>query len=292
MVFEAFFLQPFLLSGRSGGFKFGVSFFENLLVSAVELVFGSDEADGAVQPLFVVVADIFCDLLASLLKTKRNLGADAFAFDGLVIALEFAVALRIKRRRAHMRHAGQANEFLEVLGDKLRSVVGDDPGGGLREFLPGSLQDDLHVFFVHRLAQLPVHDVAAASIKDATQITKRAAQIDVGDIDMPVLMDSERLNKARAFLGGFGVPAAQQLGLAQDTINAAGAHCNHVMVEHHERQPPIALQRVFEIKIDNRLVLPALKPEVSRNQGVVLVEFAVALQPVCNTCSAQSQASR
>ena len=203
-----FFLQPFLLSELSGRFEFAVSFFENLLVSAFEFVLGGDETDGAVQPLFVVVADIFCNLYTGLLKAKRDLGADAFALDGFVIALKLAVALRVKRRGAHMRHTGHANKFLEVLGDKLRPVIGDDPGGGLRKSLPGSLQNDLDVFFVHRFAQLPVHDVAAASIENAAQIVKCAAQIDVGDIDMPVLMDGERLNKARAFFGGLGVPAA------------------------------------------------------------------------------------
>ena len=52
------------------------------------------------------------------------------------------------------------------------------------------------------------------------------------------------------------------------------------MIEHHERQPPIALQRVFEIKVDNRLFLPVLQPEIPRDQGIVLVDFAVAALPV------------
>jgi hypothetical protein len=40
-----------------------------------------------------------------------------------------------------MRHAADANEFLEVPRDERRPVVGDDPGTGWRIFFLGSFQD-------------------------------------------------------------------------------------------------------------------------------------------------------
>ena len=43
-------------------------------------------------------------------------------------AFDLAVALRIIGRGFYVRHARDADELLEVLGDELRTVVGDDAG--------------------------------------------------------------------------------------------------------------------------------------------------------------------
>jgi hypothetical protein len=43
-----------------------------------------------------------------------------------VPALDLAVRLWVVRRGAHVGHAGEPNELLEVLGDELRAVVRDD----------------------------------------------------------------------------------------------------------------------------------------------------------------------
>ena len=42
--------------------------------------------------------------------------------------------------------------------------------------------------FPHRLAELPMHDVAAVPVQNAAQVIERAADVDVGNVDMPVLM--------------------------------------------------------------------------------------------------------
>jgi hypothetical protein len=59
---------------------------------------------------------------------------------------------------------------------------------GVRELFPGSLQHDFDVLFGHALAQFPVDDESAAAIQHAHQIVKRAADVDVADIDVPVLV--------------------------------------------------------------------------------------------------------
>jgi hypothetical protein len=41
-----------------------------------------------------------------------------------------------------MGQPGQADKFLKVLGDKLRTVIGDNSRRGIRMSFPGSLQDD------------------------------------------------------------------------------------------------------------------------------------------------------
>ena len=52
-----------------------------------------------------------------------------------------------------------------------------------------------------------------------------------------------------------------------------------VGVEHHERQPPVALQRMLAIKVENGLLFPLLEPEIPENPTVVLVDAAVASAP-------------
>ena len=64
-----------------------------------------------------------------------------------------------------MRHAADPDELLEVLGDELRAVVGDDPRGRAGERFPRPLDDDLHLRLLHRLANLPVNHVPAATVQ-------------------------------------------------------------------------------------------------------------------------------
>jgi len=273
-------LLPLLLPGLSGRFQLFVALCENLFVPAFQFVLGGDVAERAVQPFFVVVADVVRNLGSRLFERKGHLGPNALVLDGFVITLQLAVALRIRGRRPYMRHASHPDELFEILGNELRAVVGNDPWCGVGKFLPGPLQNDLHVFLAHRLAQLPVDDIAAASVKDAAQVIESAAEIDVSNIDMPMLMGLQRLHKTGPLLGCFTVPAPQQIGGAQDTINATGADGNHIAIEHHKGQASVAFQRMLQEKADNGPLLPVFEPEVTGNQGVMLIGLTVAILPV------------
>jgi hypothetical protein len=55
-----------------------------------------------------------------------------------------------------MGHSRDANEFLEVFGNELRPIVGDDSGPRFPVEFLGALQDDLDVRLGHRLPQIPV----------------------------------------------------------------------------------------------------------------------------------------
>ena len=87
-----------------------------------------------------------------------------------------------------MRHPADADELLEVPGDELGTVVGDEPGMLIRILLARPLEDDLHLGFLHGLADLPVHDKAAVAVEDAAQEEEGPADVEVGDVDVPVLM--------------------------------------------------------------------------------------------------------
>ena len=95
-----------------------------------------DVADGAVQADAVVVVDEARDDALRFLQGRRLGRTHRVALERLVPALDLAVRLRIVRRGAHVRHARQADELLEVLGDELRPVVRDDPRPRLRDTAP------------------------------------------------------------------------------------------------------------------------------------------------------------
>jgi hypothetical protein len=261
------------------GFKFLVPFFENIFVPAVQFVRRGDVADGAVEPNGVVSRDILCHKSPGIVKRKRRLRANAFSFERLVKTFQFAVRLRIIGRCSYMGHPGQSDEFLEVLGNELWSVVRDDPGPCFRILLLGPLDDDFYVRFQHPLPDLPVDDEAAASVKKAAQIVKRTTDVDIRYVHMPVLVRQKRLDKACALFADFLVPLIQKPGLRKNTPGAGRAYSNDILVQHHEREPPVAFQRVIVIKSDDGLPFPVFQPEIPRNGGIMLIGFAVPIDP-------------
>ena len=186
--------------------EFLVPRLEGRFVAAFELVFGAHESNRAVQAHFVIVLDVACVQTPRIVQVRRCFWADTLGFYGFVLALDFTVALRIKRRSAHMRHAAYPDELLEVLGEKMWTVVQDDSRAGLGKRFFGPLQNDLDLRLFHRFVNLPMHDKTAASVQHAAQVVKRAANVDVRHIHVPVLVRQKRLHEARAFLGGLAVP--------------------------------------------------------------------------------------
>ena len=110
---------------------------ENRLSPAIEHVLGSDVADGAVQANGVVAFDIIGDHAAGIFQRQRRLAADAIALEGTMEAFDLAIALGIVRRGLDVGHAADADELLEVLGDELGAVVGDDAWSDARVTLRG-----------------------------------------------------------------------------------------------------------------------------------------------------------
>ena len=71
-----------------------------------------------------------------------------------------------------MGHTADADEFLEVLGDELRAVVGDDPRPSVGISFTGALDDGFHIDFFHLFSDLPVDTEAAAAIEKAAEEVK------------------------------------------------------------------------------------------------------------------------
>src|SRR5262249_57402032 len=118
-----------------------------------------------------------------------------------------------------MGHPRDADELLEVSGDELRSVVGDDPWFCLRILLPSSLQDDFDFRFGHRFPQIPMDDRTAKAIQNAAQVVEGAAHVDVGNIDMPMLVRVGWLLEAGSFARRFALPSGEQPRLLKNPPN-------------------------------------------------------------------------
>ena len=161
------------LAAFAGLGELAVAFGMDGLVVAEEFVVGRDVTDGTVQADVVVMRDVVGDDAAGILERQRHLDADAIALEGFVPAFDLAVGLRVVGRGADMGHAGDADEFLEVLGDELGAVVGDDAWRDAGELFAGALQDGFHVDFLHFFANFPVNDEAAVAIEDASTRSKR-----------------------------------------------------------------------------------------------------------------------
>ena len=121
---------------------------------------------------------------------------------------------------------------------------------------------------------------AAEAIQHAAQVVKRPRDVEVGHVDMPMLMRLGRLLEAGPFLGRLRIPLAQQSRPAQHPPHTGRTHRHDVGVQHHEGQPPVALQRVLQMEIDDCLLFPILQPKVPGNPTVVLVDAAIALSPI------------
>jgi len=78
---------------------------------------------------------------------------------------------------------------------------------------------------------------------------------------------------------GVTVPLPQQPRPIQHTPHAGRTHRHDVGIQHHERQPPVAFQRILQVERKDRLPLPILQPKVPGNPAIMLVDPAVPLAP-------------
>jgi hypothetical protein len=270
----AFFFPPFTC-----GFEFAVTCREDFFVPSFELGLWRDVAEGRVQAYRVVVIDELGDDASGVFQGQGRTGADTFFLEDTMPAFDLAVTLGVIRRGSGVRHATEADELLEVAGDKLRAVIGDDPRRHAGEFLPRPLDDLLDVSLGHGFADLPVDREPATTIEQAAQVVERASDVDIRDIDMPVFMRVQRLDETLALGRGLGRGAVEQPGRLEDAVDAGRATGDDVLVEHHEGQAPVALQREQRVEVADGLLFLGLEPVVAWDPGVVFVGLAVAVLP-------------
>jgi hypothetical protein len=269
--------------------QFAVASGEDFLVAAFEFVFGSEVIDGRVEADVVVINGVMVDDALSFFERKGHRDPDAFAFESLVPAFDFAIGLGIVRRGSDVGHAGDADELFEVLGDELRPVVGDDAWRFVGEGFAGALDDGLHGAVAHIFADFLVNDEAAVAIEDGANEVESAGDVEIADVDMPVFMRLERLHKAGAFLGDVGRGASQEAVGFQDAIDAGRATSDDVGIEHHEGQAAIAVERVLACEDANPFFFVVSEPMIARHPGIMFVDFAEAFFPVMELAGADAE---
>ena len=117
-----------------------------------KLVLGCDVTDGGMESDVVVVIDEFGDEALSLLEVEGGAGADAIGFEGFMPALDLAVGLGVVGGGFDVGEPGKPDEFLEVFGNELRAVIGDDARFVMGIFFDGALEDDFDVGLGHGVA--------------------------------------------------------------------------------------------------------------------------------------------
>ena len=150
-----------------GGGEFGIPSCLDRFGTAFEFVFRRNIAYRTMEPLVVVIGHKFRHHPLGIFERQRRFHPQTTALDRTMIAFQLAVALGVIRRGLDVRHATEPDEFLEVLRDKLRTVIRNNPRLGIGKLLLRPLQNDFHIPFRHLLTNLPMHDIAAKAIQDA-----------------------------------------------------------------------------------------------------------------------------
>ncbi len=226
------------------------------------------------------MGDVVGDGVSGVVEREGHARADAVAFEGLVPAFDFAVRLGVVGRGLDVGHAGNADELFEVLGDELGPVVRDDARTGVGILFAGALQDNFDVGFLHFFADVVADDEAAAAVEYRAEEVEGAGDVEVADVDVPVLVGLERLDEAGALLGRFGRRTGEKSGGFEDAVDGGGAAGGDIGVEHHEGESAIAFERVGAGKGVDAFLFVVAEPVVAGDEGVVLVDLAEAFLPV------------
>src|SRR4051812_7312328 len=97
-----------------------------------------------------------------------------------------------------MSHSTYPDELLEIPGDEPGAVVRDDAGPLAGKPLPPPRDDRLDLGLDHALADLPVDDEPAAAVQQAAEVEEGPGDVDVRDVDVPVLVRPKGLLEALA----------------------------------------------------------------------------------------------
>ncbi len=146
-------IRVFLSGGASGcgGGQLPAARGKDRLGTSQQVILRGDITDGAMKTHYVVVGHIGRHQPPRLAQGDGALGEDALTFERLVPTFQLPVALRIEGRGAHVGHAHQTDEGLEFLGDKLRTVVENDPWPGDGNLFARPLQNDFDVRLLYLL---------------------------------------------------------------------------------------------------------------------------------------------
>jgi hypothetical protein len=188
-----------------------------------------------------------------------------------------------------MSHAAALDELLKVPGDELRAIVRDNARPLAGELFATMLDDRLHLGFLHVRADLPVNDELAVPVEDAVKEEESPTDIDVGNIDVPVLISWRWLLEATPLLGRLSPAGTESAGHLEDAIGTGRTDGHDVRVDHHGRKPSMTFQGVAVTERQDRDLLPLFQPEVAWDGHIVLVGYPGSLALAVKLAQGDSQ---
>ena len=129
-----------------------------------------------------------------------------------------------------MSHPADADELFEVSGNELGTIVADDPGMNARVALTSPLDDRFDVTLFHLGADFPVHDRSAEAIEQAAKEEEGSPDVDIGDVDVPMLVWPKRLMESRSLERKLGVMPFHQPSIAKHAVGARRAYRHDIGV--------------------------------------------------------------
>jgi hypothetical protein len=75
----------------------------------------------------VVIINKLSYEIPGIVKGQGRLGSDALAFEHLAPPFDLSITLRVKEPGTYMGHPAQPDKILEIPGNKLRTIVRDNP---------------------------------------------------------------------------------------------------------------------------------------------------------------------
>jgi hypothetical protein len=204
-----------------------------------------------------------------------------------MITLQLANTLRVVWACPYMGHTAETNERPEVFCDELRAIVADDSRPRIRVIFLRSLNNGFDVVLLHLRADIPVNDHSRVPIEDRNTEVERTANVEVRNVDMPMLMSLIGLGETAPILACLFAKTGQKAFRRKDPVDSAGTARDDIRIEHHVGQSPISIEWMFMIETNNRLLLAVCQPVVSRYLGIVLIRSPVTSRPIVEGTAVQ-----
>lgn len=106
---------------------------------------------------------------------------------------------------------------------------------------------------------------------------------------MPMLVRLFGMLESIAFGRGANGSAIQSTGRLEHAVDGRRADRDHVLIEHHEAQSPVAFERMSVMEVDDGVAFPVLEPPIARNLAVMRVGLAVSSLPLVELARRQSE---
>lgn len=96
-----------------------------------------------------------------------------------------------------------------------------------------------------------MNNKSATAVKDRAQVIERSADIDVRQVNVPVIVWSEWLHESISLGRLLGVPSIQQSSRFEHTVGRGRTHRHNVSVHHHVRRAAVSFEWILGAELDD-----------------------------------------